>query len=125
MNIILDEQFYDWLDMFEYNILSLPGLWKPHQITTKNNRKFESFGKILGTAFYSPDILTIDYLGYLKKSTGFFQYLKQTNENPRMVKGKILYFQSVKMEHMTEFPPELLSNFWEFKKTLLKIRGFK
>lgn len=125
MNIILDEQFYDWLDMFEHYILTIPELWKTHRITTRNNRKFENFGKILGTAFYSPEILTIDYLGYLKKSTGFFKYIKQTNENPRMIQGKILYFQSVKIEHFIKFPPELTSNFWNFKKTLLKIRGFK
>lgn len=90
------------------------------------------FGKAVGTELYSDQILAVDYYGYTKKSTGFFQECTTIkSEFPekqvKMVEAPIVHFASLRIEDIALIctAPEVIAGFPNLKGEVLIRRGFK
>lgn len=127
------DQFGDHLIAFEESVARCvrDGFFgQKERITTKPNAlKDLPFGKVMGNAIPSNMAFTIDYYGYLKRSTGQeFLICKALAENPpqRFIESIVVHFASIRIEDVVRLMPLLkVAVFVEFKSIILDARGFK
>ena len=85
------------------------------------------FGSFIGNRFDYKQPLVIDYYGMLKKSSGFFiakeKFAKEVEIS--RLNSDIIYFASIKIEHIVDTCKDLAVDFPGFKKYLVDLRGFK
>ena len=85
------------------------------------------FGMFVGNRFEYDKPLVIDYYGMLKKSSGFFiakeKYAKEAEINRLL--SNVIYFASIKIEHIVDTCKDLAVDFPGFKNYLVDLRGFK
>jgi len=95
----------------------------PVQNGKLNNTKF---GQFLGSNFEYDSKLVIDYYGLLKKSTGFkVRWKALENEvDVKRLESPVVYFASIKIEHIVELDESLAVDFVGFKKYLVHLRKF-
>lgn len=87
------------------------------------------FGHLMGRRIESDVPFAVNYYGYIKKSEGFFVYLKAVRNSAPRIQIKsltvpVINFASIKLEKMAKLAPKLLVDFAVFKKAILDARGF-
>lgn len=84
------------------------------------------FGEFLGSNFEYDSKLVIDYYGLLKKSTGFNERWKvlEKEVDVKRLASPVVYFASIKIEHIVELDESLAVDFVGFKKYLVHLRQF-
>ena len=87
------------------------------------------FGALIGRIFSHDKLLVIDYYGFLKKSSALVERIESeraelAGRQVRMLKALVVHFASVRMEDVARLAPQLVSDFPDFKKTILRARGF-
>lgn len=84
-----------------------------------------SFGEIVGSFFNSNVPCAIDYYGLLKKSSSFIKAFVECDVvKIRTVKVPVVFFASLKIEHINDLNADLVRDFPLFKRQLLSFRGF-
>ena len=90
------------------------------------------YARTLGERVNSEVPFVIDYYGYLKRSKGFINLIRDKEEAIRnrqikCVHARVVYFASLKIEEIAEVTTSqyLRSGFSEFKKRILYWRGFE
>ena len=122
--ITLDQEFFDYLNHFEQNLVCHKNLWRPDFVSRKDCRlSHQQFGQLLGTSFLSDFNCVIDYFGLLKKSSTFLRQA-HIDIDKKNIPTHLLYFQSITMEVLSTINSELLLYFPRFKKTIISIRNF-
>ena len=126
-----EKKLKEYLIDFESKVI-LPGLeqdlfGKKIKVQVKGGKlRASEFGKFVGIEFPYDDAVAIDYYGLVKKSTGFSKKLNSYSDlDVKAARIPVVHFAAVKIEHITDLAPELLSGFAAFKKHLVKLRGFK
>lgn len=91
-----------------------------------------SFGKDVGRLMDTPLVIAVDYYGLVKKSKGLVARIRREAEELRgrqlkMVSAPVVHFASVHIEDVAELTvnPYLIGKFVEFKKLMIRKRGFK
>ena len=97
-------------------------------VSTKKPKLLKTdFGEFIGEAFKFPKILTFNYYGLMKVSTGFKKEVEKLRNSGFDIKGvesNVVYFASLKLKVINEYAPSLISGFSEFKDYLVSIRNF-
>lgn len=85
------------------------------------------FAEFVGPEFVYDSVLAFNYYGLFKLSSGGSKVVdncKLAFPNIRTMKARVIHFNSVKIEHIKELAPELLSDFPDFKRLLVDLRDF-
>ena len=128
--------FFEYMKDFEERIIAESVkqgcLGKEMQVPVRDGKlAWEKFGKIIGGVINSKEPFVMDYYGFLKKSQGFYDLLKEfQDEYPgaqvKNIVVKVVYFAGLKMEKLDwKISPNLEADFMKFKKLLLDLRGFE
>jgi hypothetical protein len=124
------KHFKEYLARLEQKVI-IPGILKEtftkrRMVSVKNGKlEFTEFGKMIGAEFSCQVVCAIDYYGLVKKSSSFMDsYTRQESIVIKAVEVPVVYFASLKIEHVNEFCEELVKDFPRFKKQLLQLRGF-
>ena len=86
------------------------------------------FGHFLDTEFDYSVIYAINYFGYFKLSTGLKSVARATEEmfpNLKTILAPVIYFDSIRKEHLKIVAPLLADDFHKFKSFLIKKRRAK
>lgn len=89
------------------------------------------FGYFMGPWVQSDALFAVDYYGLLKRSSGLYQEAMRLQKGlligrqVKMVSAPVVHFASIKLDQTSRLAPHLLTEFSEFKKTILKVRGFQ
>jgi len=120
-----------YLNFFEEKVI-IPGvekniLGKKGMITLKNCKLSNSpFGKFVGNVLECEQVLAIDYYGHIKKSKGLLDVVdKYHGIEVKSILVTVVYFASVKNDHILDLAQDLMDDFPLFKKHLIELRGFK
>lgn len=91
-----------------------------------------AFGKFIGNEFEFDGILSINYYGHFKLSTGILEELEKVQKlfvDVRSIKSKVIYFNSIKFESIkslksvsSDLKSELIKGFESFKNELIYLR---
>jgi len=93
----------------------------------KKKMNFTDFANFIGSDFEFPEVLSFNYYGLFKISSKTKEIVQQNSTafpGLRTIKSKVIHFNSIRMEHVKELAPELLSDFPDFKHFLVNLRGF-
>jgi len=86
-------------------------------------------GEFIEKTFDSDFQLSINYYGAFKLSTGLISKVEKARQifpnSVRAVKTNVMHFNSIKMEHIKKYAPELYDDYPEFKKHLVSLRWKK
>lgn len=128
-------EFHMFLDRFEREVI-VNGIekkkYKPFikvcSTSISQGKLFDTdFGRSIGESINTDMILTIDYYGYLKKSKGFLDYIKNLDTHVKKIDSHMIYFASIKIEDIVRVVDEidLIASFPKLKDQILTHRGFK
>jgi len=81
------------------------------------------FAKFVGKHFVSSHILSFNYYGLFKPSTGLIT--RKPQEHKSTISAPVIHFSSVKLEHIEAYHKEMLLDFVSFKKFLVSLRWEK
>jgi hypothetical protein len=125
-----DKNFKIYLHQLEQHVI-VPGILvnqftKNRMVSAKNGRlEVTEFGKLIGAQFDCQVVCAIDYYGLVKKSSAFASsYMNQNGILVKAVEVPVVYFASLKIEHVSQFCDQLVKDFPRFKKQMLEARGF-
>jgi len=102
---------------------------KPSEIVPLRKRKLHDtdFAEFIGPEFKYDMVLVFNFYGLFKLSNGAKAVVENSKgafPNIRTMKARVIHFNSIKIEHIKELAPELLSDFPDFKKFLVDLRKF-
>jgi hypothetical protein len=88
------------------------------------------YGRSLGNAIDSKEEFAIDYYGYIKKSRGLLDRIREERKilkasQLKSIQTKVVHFPSIKIDQIADFGAFFISGFPGFKKHILKLRGFQ
>ena len=128
--------FLKYLNKFESEVICVGVkqsiIGKELQVNVRDGKlACTKFAKMLGVRVRSEEPFVIDYYGYLKRSNGFIDLLREEKEAIRnrqikSMKTKVVFFASLKIEEISEITNSqyLKGGFSEFKNEVLYWRGF-
>lgn len=93
----------------------------------KKKMNFTDFANFIGEDFIYPEVLSFNYYGLFKISSKTKEIVQQNSTafpGLRTIKSRVIHFNSIRMEHVKELAPELLSDFPDFKQFLVNLRRF-
>ena len=104
------------------------GAVKPVPVAAGKLQK-RRIGQVLGTEIATQEVLVIDYYGYMKKSSGFWDLVRDIMEDQkgkqlRIVEAPLVHFNSIKLEVLAKIAPGIVAAFGDFKKAVLDAREF-
>lgn len=121
----------DFLDQFEqriclslYDDQSFQKVFFPVSLK-KGKLTGSSFANFIQSEFVFDKILSINYYGFYKKSSQInILHKKQSTlfPNTRVINSPVIYFTSIREDHIKKYAPELVQNFYLFKAYLIKLR---
>lgn len=124
--------FSDYMEKFEQKVM-IPciseGLFKQKMMVSTRIPKLRgtAFGEFVGPVFKYDGILTFNYYGLTKVSTGF-EAMVQTSTNKglaiKAIESSVVYFAAIKMKNIADLAPELVVQFVDFKDYLVSLRDF-
>lgn len=124
--------FADYMEQFEQKVM-IPcaenELFKRKIMVSTRTPKLRdtAFGQFIGPAFKYDGILAFNYYGLTKVSTGFQKRVQQVVNDGMDVKAVetlVVYFAAIKMKNITDFAPDLVLHFTEYKEYLVALRDF-
>jgi hypothetical protein len=123
----------EFMNKLERNIL-IPGIARgifttKVQVPVRLQKLHKSdFGSFIGNVIEGEQsVMVIDYYGFLKRSAGFIAEVKDHQSRGfelRSIDVPVAYFAGIKVEHLSDYAPELLNYFPSFKRFLVKLRKF-
>ena len=121
-----------YLELFEKNIV-IPGVESgvlevnDVMVPVKDGKLDDTpFGKFLGNSFEYKSVLSIDWYGLLKKSTGFrIKCESYTDVEVKRLRSGIVHFASIKIEDIAKINKTMVTEFPGFKSYLVSLRAFK
>lgn len=124
--------FSDYMEKFERKVMipcATGGVFSSLvMVSTRESKLKETdFGQFVGTAFEFEKKLAFNYYGLMKLSTGLIKKVQSVVNDGMDVKAAealVIYFAAIKMKHITDFAPELATDFSDFKEYLVLLRGF-
>jgi len=126
-----NKEFDEYLTLFENSIIvagvEIGMLGKSELVPSREGKLSRTpFGRKIGMRVENDFPLSIDYYGHMKKTTGFYEMLKEVGEaQVRMVECIVVHFASIKIEQIVEIQSDMVAGFPVFKKQMLRERGFK
>jgi len=129
----MEFNFKTYMHSFEsvFIVRAMPDIGRESLIPIHQGRLSRTkFAKVIGGLFDCERPVVIDYYGYLKRSTGFAEYVRRLigeykGGQIRAVTATLVFFAAVKMEDVAKSSPELVAHFPLFKGMVLDARGFK
>lgn len=86
------------------------------------------FGSFMGKTFVFNKVLAINYYGYFKLSSQIIVIKNQASKifgELRSIKSPVVHFNSIRIEDVKSFAPQLFDDFLEFKKYIVGLRWEK
>jgi hypothetical protein len=125
-----ESDFKKYLNAFESQVICqgvVYGVLGQKELVATRNGKLSrtAFGRLIGNELNFDHPLAIDYYGFLKKSIGFKEMVRESEAQLRMIECVVVHFAAVKIEEIVEISPNLVAEFPVFKQQMLKRRGFK
>lgn len=81
----------------------------------------------LGKKFESEKVIAFNFYGFIKFSSGLLNVVEENKKifpNIKTIKSPVVHFQSIKIEHIQQLSKDLLIDFPEFKRFVVKLRQF-
>lgn len=128
--------FLKYLNKFELEVICSGVkqniIGKDLQVNTREGRlACTKYARFLGLRVNSDVPFVIDYYGYLKRSNGFINLLREEkeaiiNRQIKSIKTRVVFFAALKIEEIAEITSSqyLKGGFSEFKDHILYWRGF-
>jgi len=127
----MDEgRFKEYLTEFEQKVI-VQGvvntiLGRPEMVAVRNGKLSKTpYGRLVGGEIPTDVLMSIDYYGLTKRSTGFGAIVRDIDGQVRILESQVVHFASIRIENVAELAPELVAEFPAFKQKLLRERGFK
>lgn len=126
----MENQWTEYLNKFEMNVM-VPlfeaecAIIKPEPVPLFPGKlKGGLFGQTVGLNFEYAGILSFDYYGLFKLSTGINDVKKRylISQKKTTIPAPVIHFSSVKIEHIEEYSKELLLDFVAFKRYIVYLR---
>jgi len=85
--------------------------------------------QVMGDEMDTDLLIAIDYYGYMKRSRGFKNYVKEVMEKykgsqVKLASATVVHFNSVRLEILAKIATNLVADFGDFKKAVLDAREF-
>lgn len=134
---LTDAQFTEAIECFERAIVVVGickgVIGKTELIPIRRGKLANTaFGIAIGSSIEADKPLAIDYYGYTKRSSGFFEMCKSvktefSSKQVKMIEAPIVHFASLRIEDIATIcsASEVIAEFPRLKGEVLLRRGFK